>query len=312
MANILILEDDSRTCGFISEHLEAAGHTCLVHRTGDKALEAAKHGAVELAVLDVMLPGVSGFELCRRFRADSELYTLPILILSAMASEEEVMHGFAQGADDYICKPFDVKDLVQRVDALLRSDADAASPDDVTSLPGAAAIKREVQKRVSRHDVFALLCAELMHLREFTFHCGTDAREKAVRHLARALRLCGEEPATGDFMAGHMGGGHFVSVLKAESVEHYCGRVREVWDAHVPKFYDSLGQRKAYRDALAGKPRDITVPIIELLICTTARDGKSTLSARQMFEVLTQIRNNALAQDDAGVHIDRRTSSPQL
>ncbi len=98
MARILIVEDDSRTAEFVGSHLRATGHDCLVAQTGIEALNIARNNGVDLLVLDVMLPGgASGFEVCRRVRSDPNLYTMPILLLSAMSGDEEILHGLAQG-----------------------------------------------------------------------------------------------------------------------------------------------------------------------------------------------------------------------
>ncbi len=307
MAKILIVDDDIRTAEFISQSLQAAGHECAVTRKGEESLHMAKAGPIDLLVLDVMLPGgVSGFEVCRRFRADSDLYTLPILLLSAMAGEEEVMHGLAQGADDYVTKPFAVPNLVQRVEALLRASADAQNLDEMTSLPCTQSIKREVQKRISRHEIFALVCVELVRLREFAYKCGAEARKKAIRHLARTLRLCGQEMGSDDFMVGHMGGGYFVCILNTERAEKYCDYIMQTWKAHLPSLYESVGFGRAYQDVTGDSGTVRNLPLLDLLICVTTRLRKETLSSQELFEILMKIRSNALAKNQAGLYFDRR------
>lgn len=306
MARILLVDDDSQTAEFIRNHFRSAGHECLVVNRGDKALDAARANSVDLMVLDVMLPGgTSGFEVCRRVRSDSELYTLPVLMLSAMSGDEEVVHGLAQGADDYITKPFDVQNLLQHSEALIRSNADARGLDDLTSLPNANVVKREVQRRVIRQEVFSLACAELPNLREFSYRCGPDSRQKAIRHLARALCICAREESGGDFMVGHMGGGYFVSIVNPDFVEAYCQRVMQVWENHLPALYESAGAAQAYKDTLAGTA-SIKMPILNLLICVSARSHKEGLNSKDLFDVLMKIRSNALAHRNGGIFMDRR------
>lgn len=306
MARILLVDDDSRTAEFIRNHFRSAGHECLVVNRGDKALDVARSSSVDLMVLDVMLPGgTSGFEVCRRVRADSELYTLPVLMLSAMSADEEVVHGLAQGADDYVTKPFDVQNLIQHSEALIRSSADARGVDDLTSLPNGNAVKREVQRRVSRQEIFALACVELLNLREFAYRCGPDSRQKAIRHLARGLCICGREKSGDDFVVGHMGGGYFVSIINPEYVEGYCQRVMQVWENHLPALYDNAGAAQAYKDTLAGAA-SIKMPILNLLICVSARSRKEGLNSKDLFDVLMKIRANALARRTGGIYMDRR------
>ena len=312
MAKILVVDDDSRTAEFVSSYLRAAGHDCLIAHNGEKAIDAARSDGADLLILDVMLPGgASGFEVCRRIRSDSELYTLPILMLSAMGGEEEIAHGLAQGADDYIAKPFDVHNLLLRVEALLRSNNDIAALDDMTSLPYARATKREVQRRImARHD-FALACVELVHLREFARQSLDEAtsrnisgRNKAIRHLARALKLCAENMPATDFMVGHMGGGYFVCILNPAEAEAYCNYVMKAWQYHLPALYESVGLQKVYEEAVAHS--DGKAPLLNLLICVTPRRARGSHGPQNLFDVLTQIRNSALAAHSAGIHFDRR------
>jgi len=306
VARILLVDDDVRTAQFIRDHFRNAGHECLVADRGEKVLDIARSNSVDLLVLDIMLPGgTSGFEVCRRVRADSELYTLPVLMLSAMSADEEVVHGLAQGADDYITKPFDVQNLIQHSEALIRAHSDTHALDELTTLPNGNAIKREVQRRVSRQEVFALASVELLNLREFAYRCGQDARQKAIRHLSRALCICGREQSGGDFMAGHMGGGYFVSIIKPDHVEAYCQRIMQVWEHHLPALYENAGVSQTYKDTLAGTATN-KIPILKLLVCVSARSRKESLNSKELFDVLMKIRANALARQAGGIYLDRR------
>jgi CheY-like chemotaxis protein len=279
----------------------------VVAHNGQQALESAKADVVDLLILDIMLPGsASGFELCRRIRGDAELYTLPILIVSAMAGEEEVAHGLAQGADDYVPKPFDVHHLLQHIEALLRSSTGIQTLDEMTELPHSQAIKREVQRKVSCQREFVLACAELMRLREFGRMCGPEGRGKAIRHLARVLKLCGQNLGAQDFLVGHLGGGHFVCVLSPESAEPYCQYVAETWRAHLPALYESVDLQKPYLDTIAGKAHGHQVPVLEVLICATPHHPRDARTAKELFEIVTQIRNSALAAHSGGIRFDRR------
>lgn len=307
MAKILIVDDDVRVAEFIGSYLRAAGHDCLAARTGIDALNLARSRGVDLMVLDLMLPGgTSGFEVCRRVRSDPDLYTTPILLLSAMSGEEEVLHGLAQGADDFVPKPFDVHNLLQRIDALLRHSLGGNNIDEMTSLPNTWAMKREVQKRVVSMEPFVLACAELMNLREFGMVHRGDARNKAIRHLARALKLCGERLEVPGFMLGHMGGGYFVCILGSSEAERYCTYVADTWKANLPAFYESLDLGKAYHQATGGGGGTNRVPLLEILVCATPSMQKASSSVQDLFDVLTQIRNSAVAAKTPGIHFNRR------
>ncbi len=146
-ARILIVEDEEPLTLLLRYNLEAEGYDVDTVARGDEADTQLREKLPDLVVLDWMLPGLSGIELCRRLRARPETRSLPIIMLTARGEESERIRGLATGADDYIVKPFSVPELIARVRALLRR----ASPErvaDVLSF-GDIELDRE-KKRVSR------------------------------------------------------------------------------------------------------------------------------------------------------------------
>jgi two-component system phosphate regulon response regulator PhoB len=146
-ASILIVEDEEALTLLLRYNLETQGYEVETIARGDEADTRLKEGTPDLVILDWMLPGLSGIELCRRLRTRPETRQLPIIMLTARGEESERVRGLSTGADDYIVKPFSVPELLARVNALLRR----ASPErmaDVLSF-GDIAIDRE-KKRVSR------------------------------------------------------------------------------------------------------------------------------------------------------------------
>ncbi|MCX2727131.1 response regulator transcription factor [Thermomicrobium sp. 4228-Ro] len=117
MARIMLVEDDETLQVTIRYNLERAGHDVIVLSDGEAALERAPALRSDLVILDVMLPGLDGFEVCRRLREQS---TVPILILTARDDEIDRVLGLELGADDYLTKPFSMRELLARVKALLR------------------------------------------------------------------------------------------------------------------------------------------------------------------------------------------------
>jgi two-component system phosphate regulon response regulator PhoB len=119
-ARILIVEDEAPLAELLRYNLEAAGYQVEILSRGDDADVRLREYVPDLAILDWMLPGTSGIELCRRLRARAQTKALPIIILTARGEESERVRGLATGADDYIVKPFSVPELLARVGALLR------------------------------------------------------------------------------------------------------------------------------------------------------------------------------------------------
>jgi DNA-binding response OmpR family regulator len=117
IAPILIIEDDRNIADLVRRYLERAGYQTLVAHDGREGLEMARLQEPSFVILDVMLPGMDGWEVCRTLRKDSEV---PVLMLTARAEEMDRVVGFSIGADDYVVKPFSPRELVERVKAILR------------------------------------------------------------------------------------------------------------------------------------------------------------------------------------------------
>ncbi|WP_029914082.1 response regulator transcription factor [Pelobacter seleniigenes] len=114
---ILIVEDDRNTANLVATYLRQEGFETRIEHDGEAGLLAARTGQPALVILDLMLPGLDGLEICRRLRAESNV---PILMLTAREEEIDRVLGFSLGADDYVIKPFSPRELVERVKAILR------------------------------------------------------------------------------------------------------------------------------------------------------------------------------------------------
>lgn len=122
---VLVVEDERDLADLLAYNLQKAGHLVTVASDGQQALAAARASTPDLVILDVMLPSLQGTEVARQLRTDPSTAKVSIIMLTAKAEEADQVHGLAIGADDYVTKPFSMKVLLARVDALLRRAADA-------------------------------------------------------------------------------------------------------------------------------------------------------------------------------------------
>jgi len=127
---VLVVDDERDIVELVRHHLQQAGFRVLTAADGRQALEAARRGTPDLIVLDVMLPALSGMEVARLIRQDEKTRRIPILMLTARGDEVDRVVGFEIGADDYVVKPFSPRELVLRIQAILRREAeeDSARP----------------------------------------------------------------------------------------------------------------------------------------------------------------------------------------
>ena len=119
-ATVLVVDDEKDLVDLVRYHLEKEGLNCLEARDGETALQLARERTPDLIVLDLMLPGVDGLEVCRKLRKDPKTASVSIIMLTAKAEEVDRIVGLEMGADDYIVKPFSPRELVARVKAVLR------------------------------------------------------------------------------------------------------------------------------------------------------------------------------------------------
>jgi DNA-binding response OmpR family regulator len=172
MSHILIVEDDTDIAQLVQRYLVRAGHTAEVVGAGDDALEAVRHRVPDLIILDLMLPGLDGTEVCRSLRRTEATRALPIIMLTARSEESDRIAGLHLGADDYVTKPFSANELVARVGALLRRAQRWTDQPQPTLTFGPITLDRS-QHRVTQESAEVRLTAkEFLLLEYFLQHRG--------------------------------------------------------------------------------------------------------------------------------------------
>ncbi len=158
VANILVVEDEKNMQDIIAEYMRRGGHTCLTADDGVDAFFLLKNNTVDLMILDILIPHLDGFSVCRLAR---EISSLPIIMLTAKSGEEDKLKGYEYGADDYMTKPFSPKVLLAKVNALLRRFSpgcqDALNAGKITIVPSAHKVFLDGQEIALTHKEYGLL-----------------------------------------------------------------------------------------------------------------------------------------------------------
>ena len=174
MKKILLIEDDRDISHLVKLHLGDEGYSVDVSADGDEGLIKARKKDYDLIVLDLMLPGVDGLEICRRLRSEKDY--IPILMLTAKASEIDRIVGLELGADDYLTKPFSIRELVARVKAIFRrisaAGAQADEPDSPRISLGKLVIETDKRKVTLADKKVVLTAKEYDLLLHFASHPG--------------------------------------------------------------------------------------------------------------------------------------------
>jgi two-component system, OmpR family, alkaline phosphatase synthesis response regulator PhoP len=172
VSHLLIVEDDRDIADLIRHYVVRAGHTADVLSSGTEVLPRIRTRRPDLLVLDLMLPGLHGLEICQAIRRDPATADLPIIVVTARAEESDRVAGLELGADDYVTKPFSPKELVARVGALLRRAARGGPGDDARSTYEGIAIDREQHVVTDDGREVVLTAKEFLLLEYFIQHRG--------------------------------------------------------------------------------------------------------------------------------------------
>jgi two-component system response regulator RegX3 len=208
MGMILIVEDDDALLATLKYNLEREGHHVVAVRDGESALAAARSQQLDLVILDLVLPGMHGLDVCRQLRQEG---SVPIIMLSALADEVDRVVGLELGADDYVTKPFGTKEFVARVQALLRrADMPPTSPRDAL-VSGDLRIERgsrrayvggrQLALKPKEYELLAYLMehrGRMLTRRQLLDHVWMQERSYQTRtldvHIGQLRRSIGDDP----------------------------------------------------------------------------------------------------------------------
>lgn len=178
---ILIIEDEARIADFLQRGLKAEGHFPVVASDGETGFRLALEGDFDLVLLDLMLPGMHGHEVCQQLRMKH--VSTPLIMLSAMDSIDDIVAGLRMGADDYMTKPFSFEELLARIETVLRRSADIEEEDDTLRVGPLSFDRRSLRFRVNDEDV-RMTAKELAIIELLMSHPGTlFSRERILNNV---------------------------------------------------------------------------------------------------------------------------------
>jgi len=181
MAEVLVVDDDHTVREVVVSYLRAGGHRVVEAADGESALAAMRTRPADLVVLDLMLPGIDGLEVCRRLRAAGDV---PVIMLSALGAETDRLVGLELGADDYVTKPFSPRELVLRVDSVLRRAGQRADEPDVVLHDGDLVIDSAQHVATRAGERLALTVREFDLLRFLVAHRDVAwSRDELIREV---------------------------------------------------------------------------------------------------------------------------------
>jgi len=238
MNKILVVEDEVITSDLLRRYFEMVGYEVISALTGSNAIKNATEIQPEVIILDIMLPDMDGYEICRQLRSDERTKRIPIIFLTQKDERRDKLDGLGLGADDYITKPFDVEELRLRVHNIITRMGGTPLVDPRTSLPNMTLIKERLPHILESPDS-VFLDVQIENFAPFTEKYGPVAGNQVVRSAAKIIGdVLHQFDPTGSFI-GHPRDDHFLLGIKNVTAENIERELRERFNRHVEQYYEA-------------------------------------------------------------------------
>ncbi len=257
MSRILVVDDEPALLDLLKEHLTMEGYTVDTAPSGEYALDLMRIRPPDLVILDIMLPGIDGYEVCTRMQSDPKLQDIPVIMLTAKSLTSDLVAGYESGAEDYVTKPFDIDELLIRIRARLYH-LYSEKISDLTGLPGKRAIEEEIDKRIRPGTNWKVVSITISNFRiyneAYSFSEGDNLIRTASECLQKAVNNC--EPSDG--FLGHVGGPQFIAIVKQDNVEALKRQAKQAFQDAVQTLLSNKDKERGYiialdRDGVAKK-----------------------------------------------------------
>jgi CheY-like chemotaxis protein len=223
LKKIVVAEDDDAIAHMVNMALGDAGYLCLRARDGQEALNLVRTHTPDLLVLDVMMPKMDGLEVAQKLREDVLLSKTPILMLTALSDIDKKVAGLDAGADDYVTKPFDLRELSARVNALIRSAQRERERSPTTDLPGSTAIEKKlVALLVGGGGGAAVMHIDVAGFDRYADRVGFARAEDLARKLGQHLLARVRDRGGAHGFVGHLGGVDFIVITDVDKGEDFA------------------------------------------------------------------------------------------
>jgi diguanylate cyclase (GGDEF)-like protein len=288
---LLIVEDDSDISNMLQIYFESQGYDSVAVTRGQEALEICRRQLPNLVILDILLPDIDGYEVCRRLRGNLRTSHIPIIFLTQKDERSDQIAGLELGADDYITKPFDLQLLMLRVEGALRRAGWLSLTSPVTGLPSSKLIEEQL-RQLMRNDGWSVLYVGINHIEDFNDIYGFVAGDDVLRFAAMLLSEVVDEAGAGSEFIGHIGGDDFIIISTPAVAAEIQQRLKERFDEEVGSFYGFKDRERGYVEV--GKEGEKNrVPLMSLAVGLVHHDTAPFSDIREITEVAADARRRA-------------------
>lgn len=287
---ILVIDDSELIQRLIADILGEEGYEVYSAYSGEEGLEKVARIKPDLIILDIVMSGLTGLEVCRILRADVSNNLTPIIMLTAQVSEDDKLIGLELGADDYIMKPFNNRELISRVrNTLVRIERNRyANP--LTGMCGNIEVQSELTYRLANNFEIAVIYCDLDNFKAFNDVYGFPKGDTAIRLTADVIRDAVQNVGNRDDFIGHIGGDDFIIITSWDKYEGICKMIIEDFDNKIVSLYNENDKKNGYiitKNRL-GKVR--TYPIMTISLAVVTNENNDYINPLEIGEAAAEVK----------------------
>lgn len=308
MTNRILIADDEKSVRQLLELvLQAQGYEVLAARNGDHLVRMAQEHIPDVILVDLMMPGLDGYEAIRQLRNDTRTAHIPMIILTARSEPNDVVSGFETGADDYVTKPFNIPELLARIKGQLRRAAQPSVRNPLSGLPGNVLLAEEIKFRLKRGDPFALLYVDLDNFKAFNDTYGFARGDRMIKLMADVIVSELRDHGDGTEFIGHVGGDDFAILTTPDKVDLLCGALITSFDTQVRQLYDRKDLERGFLQGADRHGVTRRFPIVSISIGGVTNRTTAYSDHEELSRVAADMKHFAKQRAGSSYAIDVRT-----
>jgi DNA-binding response OmpR family regulator len=305
MADILVVEDEQLIARLLKETLQIEGYDAVTVLNGEDAVQFALFETPHLIILDLMLPGIDGYEVVRHLHTHPKTMHIPIIVLSALGEPKDKISAFEVGVDDYVTKPFNTDELLARVRAQLRRvQQNFLSP--LIGLPGGFQVEVAIKYKLSSMVPWSMLYLDLDNFKAFNDAYGFLTGNDMIRLVGRICQRVVRQYGNPDDFVGHVGGDDFVVVTTPERAHMLCRHMCDQYKEESIAFYCPEDLRRGTMSGVDRKGRLYQFPLVSLSIGVVNNQIWQPQSIEEMSYLAAEAKYYAKQSIDNVYHIGTR------
>jgi len=305
-AKILIVDDDPDIRDILKLTLEEEDYEVVEAKDGEEALKIIHSKPLNLVLLDYKIPKVDGRQVCRFVKKDLLLRHLPIIMVTGKGDINDRVGGIDSGADDYVVKPFEPKELLARIRMVLRRTERDLEANPLTRLPGNVSILHELSRRIEDKSLFAVSYIDLDKFKAYNDTYGFRHGDDVIRETARILIRTVHQIGIPDDFIGHIGGDDFVIITNTQIVDTLCEKIIADFEQAAPNFYNETDRKHGYIIAHDRQGNQLKVPLLSVSIGVVTNEFRKIEHVAEIGEIGAELKAYAKSLQRSNYVKDQR------